>query len=107
MSGKRWSTQVSTPLKGPAPVTGSFFSVAAMSGPLARVFADHHDVRALVAVGRDLEVDGRGRALHHAAGQVEARAVARAEVAAGPVRAHVRGRADLLLEVRRAAQVGA
>ena len=60
-----------------------------------------------VAVRRDGQVGRGGRALEDARGQVEARVVARAVVAARPVGAHVGGGADLLLEGGRAAQVGA
>src|SRR5438477_13128651 len=96
MSGKRWSAQVRIPLKGPAPVTGAL-SAAAMSGSL-RVFADHEDGVAGVAMRRNGEVGRGGRALEHPRGEIEARVVARAVIAARPVGTHVRRRADFLLE---------
>src|SRR5258707_11020886 len=103
-SGKRWSTQVRTPLKTPASVTGGLL-VTAMSDPL-RVFADHDHRVARIAVRGDHEVLRRGRALEDARGEVEARVVAGAVVAPPPFGAHVGGRADLLLEGRRATQGG-
>src|SRR5690348_5687544 len=94
------------PLNGPAPVTGGF-SVAAIGLCSFRVFAHHDDGVGLVVVRGNHEVLRGGRALEDARGEVEARAVARAVVAARPARTHVRGRAHFLLEVRRAAEVRA
>src|SRR5260221_1239533 len=89
-SGKRWSTQVRTPLKTPAAVTGGLL-VTAMSDPL-RVFADHDHRVARIAVRGDHEVLRRGRALEDARGEVEARVVAGTGVTPRPFRAHVGGR---------------
>src|SRR5258708_12552912 len=88
-SGKRWSTQVRTPLKTPASVTGGLL-VTAMSDPL-RVFADHDHRVARIAVRGDHEVLRRGRALEDARGEVEARVVAGTVVAPPPFAAHLRG----------------
>src|SRR6516225_8079541 len=105
--GKRWSTQVRTPLSGPMPVTGGLFIAAMASGSLRRIRADHDHGFGLEVVRRDHEVLRRGRALEDAAGEVEARAVAGAVVAARPGGSHVGVGPDLLLEVGRAAQVRA
>src|SRR5688572_26946567 len=94
------------PLNGPASVTGGLGCIAAMSGPL-RVFADHEHRVAGVTVRRDGQVGRRGRSLEDAGRKVETRVVAGAVVAPRPVASHVRGGADLLLEGRGAAQVGA
>ena len=57
--------------------------------------------------GGTVRLAGAGEPLKTRAGEVEARVVARAVVAARPVGAHVGGGADLLLERGRAAEVGA
>src|SRR5260221_14782886 len=101
-SGKRWSTQVRTPLKTPASVTGGLL-VTAMSDPL-RVFADHDHRVARIAVRGDHEVLRRGRALEDARGEGEARGGAGKAVAPRPFCSHFRSRAAIPLQGGRATQ---
>src|SRR5690242_5429953 len=106
MSGKRWSTHVSTPLNGPAPVTGSFFCVAAIESGSLRVFADDELGLADELVRRDGQVVRRRFVLVDTARKIEQRAVARTVETAVPLRVE---RLRLLLETiyRRTAEMRA
>src|SRR5687768_15049559 len=94
------------PLNGPAPVTGSFFSVEAMRSARFRVFADHELRVAQKFVRRHREIVGRGFVLVDAAREIEERAVTRTIEAAMPVRFE-RLRLRLQSIDRRAAEMGA
>src|SRR5688572_32399006 len=55
------------------------------SGPVVLVFADQQPAVGQVHVRRHLEVVGRRLVLEHAARQIEGRAMARTQEAAGPI----------------------